>query len=175
MKHLGFGGLIPTGVSNLLYNEVLEVASLAFMVEFNFMVNPHLNKTFSVAYDGQKPYMHAAKNCAMPDNNDRIVFLISLGLDTVESITRIVEVANSAMVACGTQTRYTMSSFQPLIQGTKIKIVEDDTLYARAVVGASGLAAYMDRIASCSKVSMTETGSTMGAAGQDDTIEGTSG
>ncbi|XP_026410188.1 uncharacterized protein LOC113305348 [Papaver somniferum] len=151
MKHLGFGGLIPTGVGNLLHNEILEVASLAFMVEFSIMVNPSFNKTFLVAYEGQKPYMHAAKNCAMP-GSDRIAFLISLGLDTVESITRIVEVANSAMVACGAKTRYTMSSFQPLTQGTKIKIIEDDTLYAHAVAGASGLAAaYMGKTASSSQ------------------------
>ncbi|XP_026396489.1 uncharacterized protein LOC113291137 [Papaver somniferum] len=139
MKHLGFGGLIPNGVSNALYNEILEVASLAFMVEFNLMGNPDRNENFSAAYEGQKPYMKAAKGGPITDT-DRIAFLIMLGLDTVEAVTRIVEVANSAMVACAAQTRYSMTSFQPLIQGQKIKFVEDDTVYAHAVTEAVEIA-----------------------------------
>ncbi|XP_026409694.1 uncharacterized protein LOC113304744 [Papaver somniferum] len=83
MKHLGFGGLIPNGVSNALYNKVLEVPSLAFMVEFNLMGNPDRNETFSAAYEDQKPYMKAAKGGPIIDT-DRIAFLIMLELELLK-------------------------------------------------------------------------------------------
>lgn len=140
MKHMGFGGLIPKDVSNSVYNKILEVAYLAFLAEFSFAINPNLTKTFAKAYADQQGQKTAAINGPI-SHTDRIICLMSMGLDTVEAVSNMVDVANLAMATCGYQTRYSMDTFQTLIQGEKVKIVEDDGVYAQLVAKAPKIAA----------------------------------